>query len=285
MDRECLSRRRDRHQPGARPQRRPRREPRRAGGHGAAGHDHGMATPVFVARETRPWKQVAPERRIVEEGLRPDAGQHVGLDADIGHLDRAAMDAAGQQHVSGLAAKERHGPARAHRAAHDGAARPVDAACEIDRDNRRGARVHRLDEGARRTLDRTIEAGAEQGIDDHVRLLERVRLGRLDQPLPALRGLRGIALEPAALTQQKQPRAIAALRQHPRGDKTIAAIVAGTCHDHDPAPGRVATRYGVGHRSAGGFHQINARRSGRDREPIRFGHFGGGQQFDHRHQQ
>ena len=115
----------------------------------ATRHDHGVPARVFVAVETRHRKDLAPQRRTVREGLRPNGHQHARRNADVDDAHLAGMQPSGQQHVTGLAAKERDALGGLHRRAHHGAARAVDAARQVDRDDRRAARVHRLDQRAR----------------------------------------------------------------------------------------------------------------------------------------
>ena len=145
------------------------------------------------------------------------------------------MQPARQQHVSRLAAEERDALARLHRDAHHGAARTVDAARQIDRDDRRAARVHRVDQCARLAFDRAIEPGAEQRIDDDARAFHRFGHGRLDRSLPELGGLRGVALQGRHVAQQQQAHRIAALREHACRHEAVAAIVARPSHDDAPA--------------------------------------------------
>ena len=85
----------------------------------------------------------------------------------------------------------------------------------------------------------------------------------------------------AALADEADADRIAALGQMPRRDKAVAAVIAGPGHDHHAA----ALQHGadrIGHRAAGILHQLDAGGAAGDGQPVGFGHFGSGEQFDHR---
>ena len=191
------------------------------------------------------------------------------------------MQPAGQQHVAGLAAEEGHRMAGVDRRAHHRAGRAVHPARQIDGDHRGAARVHRLDHGARQTLDLAVEPGAEQCVDDDVAVGERDRGRLLERSAPALGRQRSIALEPPFLADEADADGIAALGQKARGDKAVAAVVAGPGHNHHAT----ALQHGadrVGDRPAGIFHQLDAGSAAGDGQPVGFCHFGRGEEFDHR---
>ena len=190
------------------------------------------------------------------------------------------MQPARQQQMAGLAAEERDRVGGVDGGAHDGAGVAVDAARQVDRDDRRRRCVHHVDHGARQALDRTVETGAEQGIDHEVPAAERFRQGRLDRPLPAGGRKRRIALEPAALAHEEKPHLVAALGQDARRHKAVAAVVARTGHHHSRAARQQAGGY-VGHGAAGILHQVDAGRAACHGQPVGFAHFSRGQQLDH----
>ncbi len=206
--------------------------------------------------------------------------EHALRDTDVRDPHRAGVKPARQQQVPGLAAEERDALACFDGRAHNRAARAADAARQIDRDDRRGACVDRFDQRARFALDRAIEAGAEKRVDDHPGTRERLRLCRLDRPLPKLRGRRGIALQRADLSEQQHCHRIAALGEHARGHKSIAAVVAGTGDDHHARAERMA-RDRVGDRAPRLVHQRHAGDPARNGEPVAFGHFVRGEELDH----
>ena len=72
----------------------------------------------------------------VLERLRPDFVKHVRIDADVGNAHATAVDPARQQQMRGLAAEERDGFGRRDRNPHHRARRAVDAARQVDGENR-----------------------------------------------------------------------------------------------------------------------------------------------------
>ena len=100
----------DRDEPRPGPQRAARREPRRAGVRLIARHHHGMAARVFVAAGLRHRKALGPERRRIGEDAAAGCVSSTRVrNADVGDLDRPAMQPPRQQQMAGLAAEERHG--------------------------------------------------------------------------------------------------------------------------------------------------------------------------------
>ena len=159
-----------------------------------------------------------------------------------------------------------------HRRAHHRAACAVDAARQIDRDDRRAGRVDRLDHRARRPLDRPVEPGAEQRIDDE----RRRRRGSPASagstgPLQRCAASRRIALELVAVAEQQQPDRIAALGQEPGATKPSPPLLPGPATTHDRTAGGLP-RDRVGDRPAGVFHQADAGRAARDRQAVGLGH-------------
>jgi len=190
------------------------------------------------------------------------------------------MQPARQQHMARLAAEERHRLRRLHRDAHHRAGRAVDAARQVDGDHRNAAPIHRLDHDPRQPLDRTIEPGAKQRVDDDVAILQRVRRRRRHRPAPALEGGARIALEPLGVADEHDPHIAAALGQQARRDETVAAIVARPGDDHDAVTARQGRRR-IGDRAAGVFHQGQPRRAAGNRQPVGLGHLKRCQEFVH----
>ncbi len=87
-------------------------------------------------------------------------------------------------------------------------------------------------------------------------------------------------LSRVAVADKAHPHLIAAFGQMARGDKAVAAVVAGPRHNHH-APARPQRRGSVGDGAAGILHQLDAGHAAGDGEPVGFGHFGIGEEFDH----
>ena len=127
-------------------------------------------------------------------------------------------------------------------------------------------------------LDRAVEAGAEQRVDDQRGFADRHRIAGQHRTLPAARGERRIALQGVAFAEQDDGDAAAARYELGRRDKSIAAIVAASGDDQDrPLLDEVHGR--LRHRLAGAQHQREARRAAGDRQPVGVLHFGGRENF------
>ena len=196
----------------------------------------------------------------------------LGVDADIDQAHAAAMEPSRQQQMPRLAAEERNGLGGAHRDAHHGAGGAVDAAGKIDAEHRRAARIDGLDDVVRIALDGTVEAGAEQRVDDQRGRADRLRIARQHRALPAARGECCVALQGVAIAQQDDGDLAAARHQFGRRDKTIAAIVAAPGDDEDRT--LLHEVHGsLRHRLAGPQHQREARRAAGYREAVGVLHF------------
>ena len=99
-------------------------------------------------------------------------------DADVDDLDDARVLLAGRDPEPGLGLVEGRGGERAHRRALDLAGRGVDAAGDVGGDHPRARRVDGEDHRVGGVARRALEAGAEHGVDDRVRLLEAVGVER-----------------------------------------------------------------------------------------------------------
>src|SRR5207248_2532580 len=104
--------------------------------------------------------------RIVFKGGRTNLGEHRSIDPDIRDTDPATMQAPWKQQVSGLAAEESDGLRRLDRGTHDRTGRAVDAAGEIDTENRCAAGIDGFYHVQRVAFHAAVEACAKQGIDD-----------------------------------------------------------------------------------------------------------------------
>ena len=156
----------------------------------------------------------------------------------------------------------------------------IDAARQIDRDNRRAGRIDRLDQRPRRPLDRPVETGTEQGIDDHRGKSELRRFGGHNRPSPSLCRQGRIALEALAVADQHQPDLTAAFRQQPRSSKSIAAIIAGA-GDHQNRTRLSARQDRIRDRTAGIFHELDAWRAAADGQAIGQRHLLRREKLDH----
>ena len=143
----------------------------------------------------------------------------------------------------------------------------VDAARQIDAENRRAVGIDRLDHLERIALDRAVETGAEQRIDDQRRPADRLRIERQHRIFPSPRRRRRIALQAVALAQQDHRDLAAARRQFGRRHETVAAIVAAA-GDHQDRPLLHQVHRGFGNGLTGAQHQREAGRAGGDGQPV-----------------
>ena len=120
-----------------------------------------------MAVDLRHWKRLTPGRRNVFECLRLNFPEHVGIDTDIGQAHATATNSPRQQQVRWLAPEECHGLGGADRDPHDGATGAVDTARQVH-GMHACARIHGIDQAARRTLDRSVKASSEQRVQDHM---------------------------------------------------------------------------------------------------------------------
>ena len=132
------------------------------------------------------------------------------LEPDVRDHHVARLEEPGRDHEARLAAVEGDGELCADGRAGDLARRGVDPGRDVDGHDRGRCGVDPLDRRGRLLARRAVEAGPEEGVHDHVRLLDR---GRLDR-VPAL------------------------LAQDPGGDAPVAAVRAAAADDGDPAARR-----------------------------------------------
>ena len=183
-----------------------------------------------------------------------------------------------QQQMRRLAPEERHGFRGVDRNAHDRSCAAADPARQIDRKDRRTVGVDRLDHLKRIALDRPVEAGAEQRIDDQRRLADRLRIERQHRIFPAARRQRRITLQAVALAQKDDRDIAAACSEFRRRHKTITAIVAAPGDHHDRSLlDEIHRDFGNGLPCA--HHQREAGRAGGDGQSVGTLHLSGGQNF------
>ena len=122
-------------------------------------------------------------------------------------------------------------------------------------------------------LDRPVETGAEQRIDDQRGVADRLRVERQHRKLPAPRRGSCVALQMIPLAQQNDRHLAAARGEFGGSHKTIAAIVAGA-GDHHDRPLLHQIHRGLGHGLAGAEHQRKSRRARGNGQPIGTLHLG-----------
>ncbi len=237
-----------------------------------------MAAAIFVAFDGRDRIGVLPRRGHVLEGFGRDLTQHRRGDSDVGDAHVTAMQPSRQQQMRGLAAEERDGLYRAYGRSHHGPRGAIDAAWQIDSQHRRTVGVDRLDHVERLALDRAVEARPEQRVDDERRPADGLRVERQHRIFPAPRRRGGIALQAVALAQENDGDVAAARGEFGRRHEAVAPVIAGT-GDHQDRPVLDKVHRRCRDRLSGAQHQREARRSGRDREPVGTLHLSGRQNF------
>ena len=273
---------RDGDETGAGPERAAGCEPGGSGRPGRAGGDDRMSAVVLMSAQLRPRKMREPKLRRVLEGLGPDVRQYAIGYSDIGNPDGSTKKPTRKKHMARLLAKECDGLRSLDGKPHDGAGGPVDAARQIHGDDRGGLRIHAFDHRPWQTFDRAIEAGAEQRVDDDVRARKGCGLRRHNWTGPSLGSQRSVPLEPTHLADQQNLGRVAPLSEQPSGHKTVAAVVARSGNDIDPAAGSKARTDCISNGLAGPLHQPDTgHTSGGYRSPISIRHFGIGEEFNH----
>jgi len=74
---------------------------------------------------------------------------------------------------------------------------------------------------------------------------------------------------------------MAALRKQPGGNKTIAAVIAGTGEHNHPPPGTLTRRHRLGDCLASVFHQCEAGYPASDGQAVGFRHLRIAKDLDH----
>src|SRR4029079_9722895 len=135
----------------------------------------------------------------------------------------------------GLLAEECDGQIRLHRDPCNGTGIAQNSARNVDACDQFGTRLVPFgaclgrelpDQSGDVALERTIEPGAEERIDDEARSLGDGGRERLDLARPPAGHDGGVTLEAGALAEERQPDRPAPLLQVAGGNEAIAAIVA-----------------------------------------------------------
>ena len=224
-----------------------------------------------------PWhrKRSAPKCWNVLERPRLDFGEHLRVDPDIDHAHAPALNPARQQQMRRFAPEERDRLGRLDRNAHHRTAGAVDAARQVNAENRGAIGVHRFDHLLRLPLHISIEASAKQRIDDQGRPADRLRIERQNGVFPAPRCRGRVARQDVAFAYQDDGNLPAARRQFGRSHKTVPAIIAAA-GDHDDRPVLDEVHCDLGNGLACAHHQREARRTGCDGEAVGMLHLSGG---------
>ena len=156
-----------------------------------------MSADVFVGFEARPGKGVAPPVWGILHRMRCDSVQHGIGNADLLQHRLTAITATRQQQMSRFFPEEGNRDGRARRDPPHLAARPVDPARDVDRDNLQPPFADRLDDGVRDAFDRSRETRTKNAVDDESGALEHRRSQRLGSARPARRSLRRITMQRA----------------------------------------------------------------------------------------
>src|SRR5262249_52253766 len=136
--------------------------------------------------------------------------------------------------VAGFFAEKGDGPAGVHGAAQNGTGGSVDAAWQVHGDYRKTRPIDRRDGGQRLAGDRAVKSGAKQRIDDDVSAGE-IRDPSFQRPVPLLRRSSGISLNGFRMPDEVHGNLVASALQLARSNEAVAAIVAGSGHNSDPA--------------------------------------------------
>jgi hypothetical protein len=161
-----------------------------------------------------------------------------------------------------------------------------DAGRQIDGDHRHAESIHVGDDRLEQAGERSMKPGADDGVDDEVALRH---FAEVQLPLLGVRDLddgqpdaaedleigAGVAAHLADGAEEKDNRFDAALRERPRHDEPVAAVVAPATNHADLARRQVFER-GFHRRDclpAGVLHEHNGRQANLvDRLPIGFPH-------------
>ena len=165
-DRQRRLRHGDRDVAGVGAHRRERRERRRAGESARAADDEHVTGRVLVVALG------APRHGPQQLDRRESRCRLAELEADVDDVHGAGVEPPGRDDEADLAPVERDGLVGADRRARDLAGRRVDAGRQVDREHVRAGAPDPLDQRSRLGARLAREAGAEERIDDHVRLAE-----------------------------------------------------------------------------------------------------------------
>lgn len=99
--------------------------------------------------------------------------------------------------------------------------------------------------------------------------------------MPSLCGERRVAAKPARISDQEHSNPIATLGQEPRGDKSIATVIARAGHDGDPAAHGMADNHSLRDCATGALHKVGADGATGNRQAVRLCHFDITEKLDH----
>ncbi len=270
IDLECCRRRQHGDGPGSCPRGGHRRQPRRAGRGRRAGEDCDVTARILmrVARGERE-RRFPQQRQVLVEGARADDTLR---NADVGHHDLAAERPAGFEQVPGLLAHEGNGHVGLQAGAVGASGQSRQARRQIDRDHRPARAFDRIEDRSERGIERPRQAGAVERIDDNACRIGAIvaERSRFDRTVPR-RQFR-VAARPRRTMRPDVHRA-AGLRQQPRDDVSVAAIVARAAEHVDTRRARIAAQHFGRDGRAGVQHQpIAVERPRFDRGAVDIGH-------------
>ena len=182
--------------------------------------------------------------------------------------------------MSGFEAEEGDRTRRLDRRAENLAGAPVDAARQVDRDHRQARAVHRGNGLGGNPLDRPVEAGAEQSVDNEIGTADETDGEALAAAGPRRRGKGGIALEPVAGGEQADSDLIAGLGHQAGRDEAVAAIVARSGHHQNAAALGQQVVDRLRHGQPGRFHQRDPGSPGLDGQRVGLAHLLRGKHLD-----
>ncbi|HUY38429.1 MAG TPA: hypothetical protein VMV13_06340 [Candidatus Binataceae bacterium] len=225
---------------------------------------------------------------LIESPAWREIANRRGRKSDLRDLELSAMLRAGIGNVSELRVPEGDGKRGAHRRAQDRAAVGIDSRRDIDRHDRRAARVHPLDRRARNSAHGSVKPGAENSVDDSARprakrcfqigfvrrLHDRAARGKQ----LVMRAQR-VALQIAARSEQRDSNLNSALAKPPRRDHRVTAVVALAAYGQNARASRVGTPLDelVGNHLARARHQrVRIDAVSCLAKPIEFAAFSGG---------
>ena len=160
-----------------------------------------------------------------------------GLEADVGDVHLAGVEPPRRDGEPELAAVEGDGGVGDDRGSGGFARRRTDAGGHVNREHRRGGRVDPFDQRRGIRPRRAGEAGAEQRVDDHVRIAQV--------------GLTSLRVD----DQHVAPGTL----QLARGDPAVAAVGAAAAHGRPPAGGGKAVEREPCRLAPGTLHQLFGR--------------------------
>jgi hypothetical protein len=233
-----------------------------------------------MALDARLRKRTPPKRRDVCERRGFDPAQHAIRDSDIGDLDCTAMQSPGKKKVPGLASEKRNREFRIDCAAHYRASRTVHATWQIDGHNGCRSGIHQTDDVAGRALNIPVEPRAKQRIDDQVTFGKRYWRWLTYESAPAICRHSGVTFQALAFPDKANACRQTPIGQIARGNETIAAVVTGTCNDHDATPLQHPAG-GFSNSAARILHELDAGDAAGNGQAVSLCHLSRREQFDH----